>query len=329
MHQPPPTKARHRVEGAQYGPAFSKCDPIPLVEGTVEKLRLLEAAVQQATDAIVITTGQLDLSGPHIVYVNGAFTTLTGYTAAEIIGKTLRILHGPHTEQGELDRMRRALQAGQSFLGEVLTYRKDGTTYVSEWQLTPIRAADGEITHWIARQGDVSECKQAEAVRTRLVAELQQAQADLQQFAYACSHDLQEPLRMVLSYTQLLARRYHGQLDTTADKFIGYVVEGVQRMEALMHALFTYCQLGVHRRALLAEIECEALLEQTVADLQGAVTESGAVITHDPLPSVRADPLQLRCENRYSTCRTRQRKWVCGHRHVSCCLFALRQGRKA
>jgi PAS domain S-box-containing protein len=293
MPQPLPTKARHKGEGAQYCPAFYGRASIPTIVGTTEKLRLLEAALQQTTDAIVMTAGQLEHPGPHIVYVNAAFTTLTGYTVAEIIGQTLRILYGPQTERAELEQMRRTLQAGQSFLGEVINYRKDGTTYVSEWQMTPIRAESGEITHWIARQRDVSERKHIEAAQTMLVAELQQAHADLQQFASVCSHDLQEPLRMVHSYSQLLAIRYQGKLDTAADEFIGYVVEDVQRMEALIHTLFTYCQLGVQKLAPV-EIECEVLLEQTVADLHGAITESGAVITHDPLPTVRADTLQLK-----------------------------------
>ena len=293
MQQQPPTKARHKAKGAQGEPTLNGRDPIPLLEGTAEKLRLLEAAVQQTTDAIVITTGQLDPPGPHIVYVNAAFTTLTGYTAAEVSGQTPRILQGPQTERAELDRVRRTLQAGQPFSGEVINYRKDGTTYTLEWHMTPVRAESGAITHWVAIQRDISERKQAEAARTALVAELQQAHADLQQFAYASSHDLQEPLRMVHSYIQLLARRYHGKLDTTADEFIGFVLEGAQRMEQLIHALFTYCQLGV-QQPTLAAIEGEALLEQTVADLHDAVTESGAVITHDPLPIIKADRAQLR-----------------------------------
>jgi len=141
------TKARHRAEGAQYGRALPGRYAVPLLDEPVEKLRLLEAAVQQATDAIVITTGQLEYPGPHIVYVNAAFTTLTGYTAAEVIGQTPRILHGPQTERAVLDQVRRTLQASQPFFGEVTNYRKDGTPYTLEWHMAPVRAESGEITH--------------------------------------------------------------------------------------------------------------------------------------------------------------------------------------
>jgi PAS domain S-box-containing protein len=168
--------------------------------GVTEKLHLLEAAVQQATDAVVITTGQLEHPGPQIVYVNAAFTTLTGYTATEVIGQTPRLLQGPQTDRAELDRARRTLQAGQPFFGEVTNYRKDGTPYVLEWQMTPVRAASGEITHWVAIQRDISARQQGEAARTALLAALHQAHEDLHQFTYATSHDLQEPLRMVHSY---------------------------------------------------------------------------------------------------------------------------------
>jgi len=128
---------------------------------------------------------------------------------------------------------------------------------------------------------------------TQLNATLRRTNEELQQFAYVASHDLQEPLRMVLSFVQLMAKRYQGKLDTDADEFIGYAVEGAQRMEALIHALLAYSRVGTAGQEFTLT-DCEAVLTQTLDDLRKAVEESGAEVTHDPLPQVRADTVQLR-----------------------------------
>jgi signal transduction histidine kinase len=131
------------------------------------------------------------------------------------------------------------------------------------------------------------------AERQHREARLQRANDELQQFAYVASHDLQEPLRMVTSYVQLLARRYHGQLDADAEEMIGYVVDGAQRMRALIADLLAYARVEA-QGAQLTETDGEAVLAQALQDLQLAVAESGAEVTHDPLPTVTAVPGQLR-----------------------------------
>jgi light-regulated signal transduction histidine kinase (bacteriophytochrome) len=131
------------------------------------------------------------------------------------------------------------------------------------------------------------------AERQHREGQLQRANEELQQFAYVASHDLQEPLRMVTSYVQLLAQRYHDQLDAEAHEFIGYAVEGAQRMQALIADLLAYSRVET-REAELTATDGEAVLEQALSDLQLAAAESGAVVTHDPLPTVSASPGQLR-----------------------------------
>ncbi|MDQ3339877.1 MAG: ATP-binding protein [Myxococcota bacterium] len=124
------------------------------------------------------------------------------------------------------------------------------------------------------------------------VEELARSNADLEQFAYVASHDLQEPLRMISSYTQLLARRYKGKLDQDADDFVGFVVEGVMRMQRLINDLLAYSRVGT-RGGDFAEIELDDVLKGVLANLQVAIAEANAEVTHDPLPRLRGDATQL------------------------------------
>jgi light-regulated signal transduction histidine kinase (bacteriophytochrome) len=126
----------------------------------------------------------------------------------------------------------------------------------------------------------------------RQARELARSNIELEQFAYVASHDLQEPLRMIGSFTQLLARRYRGQLDTTADEFISYIVGGATRMQELINDLLTYSRVG-SKKAEFQTTDCEAVLEYTLTNLKRSIEETGASVTHDPLPSVRADAPQL------------------------------------
>jgi PAS domain S-box-containing protein len=124
------------------------------------------------------------------------------------------------------------------------------------------------------------------------VDELARSNADLEHFAYVASHDLQEPLRMIGSYVQLLARRYRGRLDQDADEFIAFAVEGVSRMRRLIDDLLAYSRVGT-RGNDLEQVDLEPLFETTLADLGEAIVEAGAQITHDPLPVVAGDRQQL------------------------------------
>jgi signal transduction histidine kinase len=123
------------------------------------------------------------------------------------------------------------------------------------------------------------------------VDELARSNADLEQFAYVASHDLQEPLRMVTAYTQLLAERYRGKLDENADKFIGYAIEGAQRMQVLIQDLLAFSRVG--RKEACESVECNAVMKEVLQTLAAAIQESGAVVTHGELPPVWADRTQV------------------------------------
>jgi signal transduction histidine kinase len=139
---------------------------------------------------------------------------------------------------------------------------------------------------------EMAERKRAEEELKGYAAELERSNQELEQFAYIASHDLQEPLRMVASYTQLLAQRYRGKLDSDADEFIAYAVDGATRMQGLINDLLTYSRIGTSGKDF-EPTDCEAVFDRTLDNLQRAVEESGAKITHDPLPTVMADDMQL------------------------------------
>ena len=133
---------------------------------------VLLAAVEASGEAILITSADLSEPGPRIKYANPAFTAMTGYRADEVIGRTPRFLQGPATERAVLDRMRTALMAGEAFQGEALNYRKDGSSYMVEWLITPVRELDGRISGWVSAQRDVTERRATEDRQSLLVREL-------------------------------------------------------------------------------------------------------------------------------------------------------------
>ena len=135
-----------------------------------ESLQLLNSAVLQSKESVLITDAQLDLPGPRILFVNPAFTSMTGYTAEEVIGKTPRILQGPRTDRRVLQRLRENLEKRESFEGETINYRKDGSEFILEWQIAPIRNAGGETTHFVAIQRDITERHRARIAASRLAA---------------------------------------------------------------------------------------------------------------------------------------------------------------
>jgi signal transduction histidine kinase len=151
----------------------------------------------------------------------------------------------------------------------------------------------GELSHLARTFDEMATTLQArEEALARRAQELARSNAELEQFAYVASHDLQEPLRMVASYTQLLAKRYKDGLDADAHEFIAYAVDGATRMQTLINDLLAYSRVGT-RGQPFEPSNCETVLDQALVNLKVAIEERGAVVTHDPLPTVMTDPTQL------------------------------------
>jgi light-regulated signal transduction histidine kinase (bacteriophytochrome) len=168
--------------------------------------------------------------------------------------------------------------------------RKDGTEFPIEIMLSPLESTDGVLVTAAIR--DITERRRSEEHLVKTVWELKRSNDELQQFAYVSSHDLQEPLRMVSSYTQLLAKRYKGRLDSDADEFIAFAVDGCNRMQGLIQDLLAYSRAGTSEREL-RKVPSESALRKALTNLRIMIKQSGAVVTHDALPTVRADETQL------------------------------------
>ena len=150
----------------------------------------------------------------------------------------------------------------------------------------------GEIETALTLTRDITERKEMEDNLKELVSELERSNEELQQFAYIISHDLQEPLRTVTSFTQLLEMRYKGKLDRDADEFMGYIVDGSSRMKQMIQDLLEYSRVTT-KGGKFAEIDAEEVLKLTLSNLKVVINENSAKITHDPLPTVMADDKQL------------------------------------
>jgi PAS domain S-box-containing protein len=169
-----------------------------------EQLRLLQSVVINTNDAVVITEAEpIDAGGPRILYVNEAFTAITGYQPQEVLGKTPRILQGAKTDRTELDKVRLALSKWESITVEVINYRKDGSEFWNEFSLVPVADRDGFYTHWIAVQRDTTRRKQLDEIRLALEREQELSILKTRFFSMA-SHEFRTPLSTVLAAAQLL-----------------------------------------------------------------------------------------------------------------------------
>lgn len=246
----------------------------------------LAAIVSSSTDAIVGKTPD-----GVITSWNPGAETLYGYSASEVIGRNAEFLY-PEAERREFQTLLKRLSANEFVQhSEGRRVRKDGSVIDVEVTYSPIRDRVGGIIGISAIARDITEAKRVAAELERRSRELERSNSELEQFAYSASHDLQEPLRMVASYVQLLRERYRDRLDSDADDFIDYAYEGATRMKQLINDLLTYSRAG--RGSELKQVETGKPLEWALANLKLAIEESGATVTHDPMPVVMGDRLQL------------------------------------
>ncbi len=224
---------------------------------------------------------------------NSGAERIKGYRAEEIIGKHFSCFYLPEDIERGKPAHELAVAASEGrWEDEGLRVRRDGSQFWANVVITALGGADGMLRGYVNVTRDITARKRAEQALVQHAAELARSNAELEQFAYEASHDLQEPLRMVASFTQLLARRYRDKLDADACEFIDYAVDGATRMQTLITDLLAYSRVGTCGKPF-APTDCEEVFNRTLAGLKVAVQETGAQVTRDPLPTLQADDTQL------------------------------------
>lgn len=225
-----------------------------------------------------------------ITDVNAATEAATGYARGDLIGSDFS---GYFTEP---ERARAGYE--QVFnTGRVRDYpldlrHRDGRVTSVLYNASVFRNPQGQVAGVFAAARDITERKAAEESVRRHTEELRRSNEELERFAYVASHDLQEPLRTVSSFSQLLANRYRTKLDRDADEFIAFIVGGAARMQTLINDLLAYSRVGTRGKPLVPT-DVNAVVRSALANLETAIAESGAVISSDPLPTVLGDETQL------------------------------------
>ena len=266
-----------------------------------------EQFVSEVTDYAIFL---LDPQG-RVVTWNAGAQRIKGYKANEIVGQHLSAFYTREAiergwPQHELECARREGR----FEDEGWRVCKDGSRFWANVVITALRNEAGSLLGFSKITRDLTERKQGEeAIRAanvdleeqvrRRTAELQhvvedlaRSNADLEQFAYVASHDLQEPLRAVTGCVQILQKRYHGKLDTRADELIVHTIEGVQRMQTLIGDLLTYSRVST-RGQQFGPTDCNAVLKSALANLAVSIAESGAIVTSGDLPIMAGDSAQM------------------------------------
>lgn len=245
---------------------------------TKQAQRRFERLLDSAPDATIV----IDSTGT-IVRANARVKAIFGYLAHELIGEPVETLlperfrerHVQHILRFFTDPAARPMGSGMALFG----LHRDGTEFDAEISLSPIETDESLLVAASVR--DVTEKR-----------ELARSNSELEQFAYIASHDLQEPLRMVASYTELLRRRYEGHLDEKADKYIGYAVEGAKRMQGLIDDLLAYSRAGAQDRQM-EEVDSSEAFDAALSNLAVALNRSAGRVTRTNLPTITADRAQL------------------------------------
>ena len=263
-----------------------KLEPFLSHEGTLQEH--LAAIIESSQDAII----SKDLGGI-IRSWNRAAERIFGYTAEEAVGQHISLLVVPDRAEEIPNILERISRGERLDHYQTKRRRKDGRVLSISLTVSPIRDAAGTIVGASKIARDVSEQVQQQQALQEANELLRRSNADLEQFAYSASHDLQEPLRMVCAYSDMLQRKFGGRLGTGGDEYISYILAGALRMEQLLQDLRAYTQASILDRDVLAEGDAHAALRSALVNLTPALVSSGAVITQESLPGVRLHEFQL------------------------------------
>ena len=256
-----------------------------------KSLRDSEVLYHSLVDTLPINILRKDLRG-RVTYGNRGYCERMGRPLSALLGKTDYELFPKDLADKYLSDDEKVIRSGEMF-EDIEEHRAgDGHKLHVHVLKAPVRDAKGDVVGTQIIFWDVTARKLAEEALEKTAAELERSNKELEQFAYVASHDLQEPLRMITSYTQLIAKRYKEQLDTDAKEFMHFAVDGAMRMQKLIQGLLEYSRVGTRGKPF-APTHCDGILQAALDNLKLAIEEAGANVRRDPLPAVMADPVQL------------------------------------
>jgi PAS domain S-box-containing protein len=265
------------------------------VKSDITELKFTQERLQQFKTTLDLTLDSVFMFNPvnlRFFYVNAGATRMMGYTREELRRMTPLDIKPEYSEES-FRRILEPLQAGRqsSLTFQTVHRRKDGSDLPVEIFLQYV-APPNRSGRFVAIVRDISAHKEAEARLQRALDEVQHSNEDLEQFAYVASHDLQEPLRMVTSYVELLAHRYGEKLDEDAREYIGFATRGAKLMQELIQDLLEYSRVGTRGKPFELQ-DLNEVMQTVRSNLQGLIGQSGAVIEVGDLPAVTADRMQL------------------------------------
>jgi PAS domain S-box-containing protein len=280
-----------RVDDTDYYGLVSTITDVTEQTNAEARLKESEARFRQTFE--LAASGICHVVDGRFVRVNRSLCEILGYSEKELLGRHVKdVSHPDDRDVTDADRARiRAGELAQARF-EKRYLRRDGSVVWCDIAIALVRDVFGMPQYEIAVFDDVTERKKSEAALHAAHAELKRSNAELEQFAYVASHDLQEPLRMVASYTQLLGRRYEAKLDQDAREFMSYIVDGATRMKQLIEDLLAYSRVGTKGQEF-KPVALEAPLRRALFNLRAGIEEAGAAVTYDPLPTVHGDEVQL------------------------------------
>ena len=260
-----------------------------------EENRRLGLIASLTINAVILTDEKGDIQ-----WVNKGFERITGYEFEEVIGKNPgALLQGPESDPATITYMRKCHGEQKGFKVEIINYSKWGEKYWLDIEVVPIVNEEQQVTGFLAIERDITDRKNAEAELTVLNNHLQEratelvaSNSELERFAYVASHDLQEPLRMVISFMDLLKKNYQPLLDEKGHRFINFAVDGAERMKQLIMDLLEFSRVGTNKEEFVIT-DMNAVFKQVAGLFSKQDEEPSAIITSSGLPVITANPSQM------------------------------------
>jgi PAS domain S-box-containing protein len=290
---------------------------------TAEELSRREAQFRNLAEALP-TLCWMAYGDGHIFWYNSRWYEYTGTTPEQMEGWGWKSVHDPEILPDVMERWTASIRTGENFEMVFPLRRADGAFRPFLTRIVPVRDERGAIVRWFGTNTDITGQKEIER-------ELRSANADLEQFAYSASHDLQEPLRTIKVFSQLLAASGRGKLDVTSLEYLDNVISGATRMEALVRDLLIYARTSSLQKPAEPTDANEAM-QAALENLKGAIEETGAIIDVERLPTLPVHPTQLELlfQNLISNAIKYRKPNVTPAVHIACrkanaqCLFSVR-----